>query len=98
MPTGTVARFNSGRGFGFVRPDDLGDDVFLHVRELSPGELPEELRDGTPVSYDVEQTDKGLRAVRVRILATEELSRLARQAIRAVNELADAMRRRGWDV
>lgn len=98
MPRGTVVRFNSLRGFGFVRPDDQGEDVFLHVRELAPGELLEDLRDGTPVAYEVEQTDRGLRATGVRVLLNEELARLARRAIQAVGELADALRRRGWDV
>jgi CspA family cold shock protein len=34
MMTGTVAFYNRAKGFGFVTPDDLGNDAFLHISNL----------------------------------------------------------------
>ena len=36
LKTGTVTAWNDERGFGFVRPDDGSDDVFLHIKALPP--------------------------------------------------------------
>jgi len=98
VASGRVQTFNQARGFGFIEPDDGSGNVFLHIRALAEGELPGELRDGTPVTYEVEQTERGLRATGVRILVSEELVRLAGQVIRAAEELGSFLRVRGWDI
>ena len=36
MPTGTITAINE-RGFGFIRQDDGGSDLYFHFRELVPG-------------------------------------------------------------
>ena len=61
MATGTVKFFNNTKGFGFITPSDGGKDLFVHVSALK-----EEIRDGDKVSYDVENSPKGLNAVNVK--------------------------------
>ncbi|MBD2705643.1 cold-shock protein [Spirosoma sp. BT702] len=61
MPTGTVKFFNESKGFGFIKPDDGSEDVFVHIS----GTI-EELRENDKVSYNVEQGKKGLNAVNVK--------------------------------
>jgi len=56
--TGTIARWNIERGFGFIRKDSGGDDLFCHVRDivgLAEGTWP---RAGEAVSFRVEFNDK----------------------------------------
>jgi CspA family cold shock protein len=64
MPTGTVKFFNEQKGFGFINPDDGGDDLFIHVSNVSPSEGL--LREGQKVSYEVGQGRKGPEARDVR--------------------------------
>ncbi len=64
MPTGTVKFFNEQKGFGFINPDDGGDDLFIHVSNVSPSEGL--LREGQKVSYEVGQGRKGPEAREVR--------------------------------
>jgi CspA family cold shock protein len=52
MATGTVKWFNSTKGFGFIQPDDGGQDVFVHISAVERAGL-RELRDGQKISYDV---------------------------------------------
>ncbi|MCK8495820.1 MULTISPECIES: cold-shock protein [Spirosoma] len=60
MPTGTVKFFNEGKGFGFIKPDEGGEDVFVHVS----GTI-DQIRENDKVTYDVERGKKGLNAVNV---------------------------------
>jgi CspA family cold shock protein len=54
MATGTVKFFNNDKGFGFITPDNGGQDVFVHVSAVQVGAL----RDGVKVSYEVGQDRK----------------------------------------
>ncbi|CAN7604835.1 cold-shock protein [Pararhizobium sp. LjRoot255] len=52
MPTGTVKFFNDDKGFGFITPENGGDDVFVHVSALQGASS---LREGQRVSYELGQ-------------------------------------------
>lgn len=52
MSSGTVKWFNSQKGFGFIRPDDGGTDVFVHISAVERAGLAG-LADGQKVSYEV---------------------------------------------
>lgn len=46
--------FNTSKGFGFIQPNDGGEDVFVHISAIERAGLPG-LDEGQPVSYDLEQ-------------------------------------------
>jgi CspA family cold shock protein len=57
MSTGTVKWFNSTKGFGFIAPDEGGQDVFVHVSAVERSTLGS-LSDGQKVSYEIERDRK----------------------------------------
>jgi cold shock protein len=64
MPTGTVKWFNDDKGFGFITPDDGGQDLFVHQSAIV-GEGFRSLSEGAKVSFEAEEGEKGPRAVNV---------------------------------
>ncbi len=58
MPSGTIKFFNTAKGYGFIRPDDGGKDVFVHISAIERAGLvaPNE---GDKISYDIEQDRQG---------------------------------------
>jgi len=63
MSNGTVKFFNNSKGFGFITQDDGGKDVYVHQSALI-----DEIAEGDKVSYDVEEGEKGLNAVNVKVV------------------------------
>lgn len=60
---GTVKWFNEAKGFGFITAED-GTDVFVHFSAIK-GEAFKALHEGESVSFEVEESPKGPRAVNV---------------------------------
>jgi CspA family cold shock protein len=54
MKKGTVKFFNTEKGFGFIQPEDGGNDVFVHITALERAGI-RSLSEGQKVSYDTEQ-------------------------------------------
>ncbi len=57
MATGTVKWFNQTKGFGFIQPEDGGNDVFVHISAVERSGL-KGLNEGQKVNYEL-QEDKG---------------------------------------
>ena len=63
MPTGTVKWFNDKKGFGFIENDE-GGDVFVHHTSIQGAGF-KTLAEGERVTFDIEQGEKGPKAVNV---------------------------------
>jgi cold shock protein len=62
---GTVKRFSQEKGYGFIIPDDGGEDLFVHYSSIE-GSGFRSLEEGERVSYEVGQGRKGVQAQNVR--------------------------------
>lgn len=67
MATGIVKWFNPNKGYGFIQPEQGGNDVFVHITALEQAGL-NTLREGQRVSYEL-ATNKGkVSAVNLKLL------------------------------
>jgi CspA family cold shock protein len=62
MKTGTIKFFNATKGYGFIKDDETGNEVFLHITGL----IDQPINTGDHVSYDVQDGKKGLNAINVK--------------------------------
>ena len=67
MSMGTVKWFNATKGFGFIQPDDGGNDVFVHISAVERAGLPG-LAEGQKVTFGI-KADKMRGKVRAENLA-----------------------------
>lgn len=65
MPAGTVKWFNATKGFGFITPDEGGDDLFVHQSEIQTSGY-RDLAEGQRVEFEVTQGRKGKQASSVK--------------------------------
>lgn len=66
---GTVKFFNADRGYGFIKPDDGGRDIFVHITAVERAGLAS-LAEGQRVTYEIEpdKKGKGPKAVELHVL------------------------------
>lgn len=65
MKQGKVKFFDTKKGFGFIAPDEGGDDIFVHRNNVENLDYNQGLEDGEAVEFEVEETPKGLSATNV---------------------------------
>ena len=63
MKEGVVKFFNNSKGFGFIKPSDSSEDIFVHQSGLI-----DEIRENDNVQFAVEKAKKGLNAVKVQVI------------------------------
>lgn len=63
MKEGTVKFFNDSKGFGFIKPSDSDQDVFVHESGLI-----DEIRENDKVEFEMERGKKGMNAVNVKVI------------------------------
>ena len=64
MPQGTVKWFNEDKGYGFISPDEGGEDLFVHYSAIV-GNGFRSLEEGAKVTYEATQGKKGMQAENV---------------------------------
>ena len=63
MSKGTVKFFNDTKGFGFIVEDETNKEHFVHISGLV-----DEIREGDQVEFDLQEGNKGLNAVNVKVI------------------------------
>jgi len=64
---GTIKKIVREKGFGFIAPDDGGEDVFFHRGSLAPKVYFEDLREGEEVEFQVRRGQKGPQAYLLKV-------------------------------
>ena len=64
MAQGTVKWFNEDKGYGFISPEDGGEDLFVHFSGIA-GEGFKSLEEGKKVTYEAAQSRRGMQAQNV---------------------------------
>lgn len=67
MQTGTVLRFNKIKGYGFIKPDESDNEVFVHFSQVEMAGY-KELKAGQRIRFELEHGERGDFAVKVEII------------------------------
>jgi cold shock CspA family protein len=68
MSTGTVKWFNDTKGFGFIKPDDGGEDLFAHFSEIQGAGF-KTLKENQKVEFEIKTGPKGKQAAAIKPIA-----------------------------
>ena len=80
MPIGTVKFFNENKGYGFIQPDEGGNDAFVHITAVERAGM-RSLRQDQRLSYDLEDDRRGkASAVNLKAVETTEETQPATEA------------------
>jgi CspA family cold shock protein len=73
MATGTVKVWSKSGGYGWIKPDGLGDNVYVHKSGIAEreGDRAPSLEPGARVEYQIGSRPKGAAAVNVRVVTSE---------------------------
>ena len=61
MKTGTVKFFNETKGYGFIKVDETGEEIFVHVSGLI-----DQIKEGDQVKFDTASGKRGVNAINVK--------------------------------
>ena len=67
MSTGTVKWFNTTKGFGFIQPEEGGNDVFVHITALKASNI-ETLEEGQKIEFQLEDVRGKTAAVNLKLI------------------------------
>ena len=65
MATGTVKWFNDAKGYGFITPDDGGEDLFAHFSAIKMDGF-KTLKQGQRVTFDLKEGEKAKKAINIK--------------------------------
>lgn len=68
MLTGSVISFKEDKGYGFIRPQDGGDNVYLHISALQASGI-DKVAPGQRLTYELFSKDNKTSAVNIKLLA-----------------------------
>jgi len=68
MSRGTVLAWKGEKGYGFIKPDEGGTDVFVHYTDIVSDDRRRNLTEGQAVEFNLVESERGVKAVEVRVV------------------------------
>ena len=93
MTTGTVKFFNENKGYGFIQPDDGGQDAFVHISAVERAGF-RSLKENQRVSYEVQADNRG-KSSAVNLKEVDEQPTAAAPAVEQEEPAAEAVDQAG---